>query len=241
VREATPAEVVRSLAFYIVFYVFSAGLVIWTALLLMLGGRGFVPSVVGWSRFHRWCVRHILGIKVVIEGALPQGRMFVASKHESFFEAIDMPTLLPHPVVFAKAELFKVPLWGLAAREWGNIAVEREAGAKALRNMISEARRLTADGRPLAIFPEGTRVRHGAAPPLQSGFAGIYKLIGLPVVPVAVNSGMLYHHRWKRRGTIIIRIGEAIPPGLPRDEIEARVHEAINALNTPETDRTTTP
>ena len=230
-RSAKLGEITRSLIFYVVFYVFSIFLVMWTGLLLLLGGRGFVPSVVGWSRFHRWCVWNILGIKVVIEGALPSGRIMVASKHESFFEAIDMPALLPQPVVFAKAELFKVPLWGKAATAWGNIPVERHAGAKALRLMVSEAKRLTATGRPLAIFPEGTRVTHGAAPGLQSGFAGLYKLIGLPVVPIAVNSGVLYHHRWKRRGTITIRIGDPIPPGLPRDEIEARVHAAINSLN----------
>jgi 1-acyl-sn-glycerol-3-phosphate acyltransferase len=67
--------------------------------------------------------------------------------------------------------------------------------------------------------------------PLQAGFAGLYKLIGLPVVPVAVNSGPLYHRRWKRRGTITLRFGETIPTGLPRDEIEVRVLAAINSLN----------
>ncbi len=83
----------------------------------------------------------------------------------------------------------------------------------------------------LVIFPEGTRVPHGSAPKLQSGFAALYKALGLPVVPVAVDSGPLYHRRWKRPGTITIAAGEPIPPGLPRAEIEARVHEAINVLN----------
>ena len=72
---------------------------------------------------------------------------------------------------------------------------------------------------------------HGTQPPLQSGFAGLYKLLGLPVVPVALDSGPCYHRRWKRRGTITIRVGEPIPAGLPRDEIEARVVAAINVLN----------
>jgi 1-acyl-sn-glycerol-3-phosphate acyltransferase len=97
--------------------------------------------------------------------------------------------------------------------------------------MVSSARGLAAQGRPLAIFPEGTRVKTGERPPLQSGFAGLYQLLGLPVVPVAVDSGRLYHRRWKKPGTITLRVGERIAPGLPRDEVEARVHAAINALN----------
>jgi 1-acyl-sn-glycerol-3-phosphate acyltransferase len=64
---------------------------------------------------------------------------------------------------------------------------------------------------------------------LQSGLAGIYKLLSLPVVPVAVHSGALYHRTWKRRGTIRYVIGQTIPAGLPREEIEARVVEAITA------------
>ena len=72
---------------------------------------------------------------------------------------------------------------------------------------------------------------HGTRPPLQAGFAGLYKLLGVPVVPVAVNSGPLYHRKWKRAGTITYRFGEPVPPGLPREEAERRVHDAMNALN----------
>jgi 1-acyl-sn-glycerol-3-phosphate acyltransferase len=157
----------------------------------------------------------------------------VAIKHESFYEAIDLPHFLPMPVIFAKAELLRIPVWGLAARRYGLVAVERDKGAKALRAMVAAARDAAATGRPLAIFPEGTRVPHGQRPELQAGFAGLYKLLGLPVVPVAVDSGPLYHRWWKRPGTVTIQYGEIIPPGLPRDEIEARVHSAINALNEP--------
>jgi 1-acyl-sn-glycerol-3-phosphate acyltransferase len=74
-------------------------------------------------------------------------------------------------------------------------------------------------------------VPHGTRPPLQAGFAGLYKMLGLPVIPVAVDSGPLYNRRWKRHGTIRYCFGAEIPPGLPREEIEARVHAAINALN----------
>ncbi len=97
--------------------------------------------------------------------------------------------------------------------------------------MMAGARMISAQGRPLAIFPEGTRIPHGAAPPLQPGFAGIYKLLNCTVVPVAVDSGELYNRRWKRPGIVTVRIGQHIPPGLPRAEIEQRVREAINVLN----------
>ena len=173
----------------------------------------------------------MLGIRIVTQGAPPREGALVAIKHESFFEAIDLPHFLERPVVIAKAELLRIPLWGQAGAAYGLIAVERDQGAKALRTMMVAARKLVAEGRVLAIFPEGRRVPHGARPPLQAGFAGLYKLLGLPVVPVAVDSGPLYHRRWKRRGTITIRVGEPIPAGLPREEIEARVVTAINVLN----------
>jgi hypothetical protein len=128
-------------------------------------------------------------------------------------------------------QLLRIPLWGTVGGRYGLIAVDRDGGASAFRAMLTEARRRIADGRPLVIFPEGTRVPHGTRVPLQAGFAGLYKMLGLPVIPVAVDSGALYQRRWKRGGTIRFLYGAEIPPGLPREEIEARVLAAINALN----------
>jgi 1-acyl-sn-glycerol-3-phosphate acyltransferase len=184
-----------------------------------------------WSGWQRWCTVHVLRIRVVVEGTVPSGAVLVAIKHEAMFEAVDQPTLFDYPAIFAKVELMKVPGWGKSGMRYGLVPVERDQGAKALRKMIAAAREFSAIPRPLLIFPEGTRVPHGQKPPLQSGFAGIYKLVGLPVVPVAVNSGPLFRGFWKRSGTITYRVGETIPAGLPREEIEARVHAAINALN----------
>jgi 1-acyl-sn-glycerol-3-phosphate acyltransferase len=98
--------------------------------------------------------------------------------------------------------------------------------------MLEAARRVRGEGRSIVIFPEGTRVAPGEQPPLRPGFAGLYKALGLPVVPVAVDSGRLWpRHRFaKRPGIVTMRFGDAIPPGLPRSEIEARVHAAINLL-----------
>lgn len=221
----------RSLAFYLVFYGGTVFFVLAAILALPLGDRRFRKVPNAWSAYHRGCVQHILGIDIRVEGKLPEGPVLFAIKHESFFEALDLVTLLHEPVAFAKEELFRIPLWGRAARAYGTVPVARGEGAKALRFMLSEARRLAMAGRPLAIFPEGTRVPHGARRPLRSGFAGLYKLLGLPVVPVAVDSGASYAGFVKRRGTITYRIGETIEPGLPREEIETRVEAAINALN----------
>ncbi len=227
-------DVLRSLAFYSVFYGGSVGFVVATTLTLFLAPARFHVIADNWSTFHRFCVRRLLGISIELRGEMPPGQVLVAYKHEAFFEAIDVPRIIRHPSVFAKAELLKIPMWGRAAAAYGILGVERDQGAKALRAMVAEAKRLSAEGRTLVIFPEGTRVPHGQHPRLQAGFAGLYKLLGMPVVPIAVNSGPLYHRLWKRRGTITIAIGETIPPGLPRGEIEPRVHAAINLLNSPE-------
>lgn len=224
--------VLRSLAFYAVFYIGSVYYVLASVLAVAFAPRHLRRFPDAWSRFHRGCLRVLVGITVRETGARPPGTVLYAIKHESFFEAIDLPNLLDHPVPFGKEELYRIPGWGRAAKAYGSVTVYRQAGAKALRSMLAEARQFIGTGRPLAIFPEGTRVPHGTRPQLQAGFAGLYKLLGLPVVPVAVNSGPLYHRWWKRPGTITLHFGEPIEPGLPREEIEARVHAAINVLNT---------
>lgn len=226
-----PLDVVRSLLFYGAFY----GGTVFYVLAAIAAARFSEPLlrkvVRGWSLYHRFCARWLVGIRVVNEGSMPNEGVLVAIKHESFFEAIDLPAQLEWPAPLPKSELMEIPGWGRAAARYGVVPVEREEGAPALRRMVSAARTFAQAGRPIAIFPEGTRVPHGQRAPLQSGFAGLYKLLGLPVVPVAVDSGELYHRRWKKPGTITVRVGERIEPALPRAELEARVSEAINALN----------
>jgi 1-acyl-sn-glycerol-3-phosphate acyltransferase len=233
-HDAAPrlGEIARSLAFYAAFYGATVLLLFVAVGAMALGGDRYKGVVRIWSTWHRTCARVLLGISVEADAFTAQGGVLYAIKHESFFEAIELPHLFPQPVVFAKEQLLRIPIWGAIGTRYGLIAVDRARGASTLRAMLAEARRWTADGRPFVIFPEGTRVRHDAQPALQAGFAGLYKMLGLPVIPVAVDSGPLYHRRWMRSGTIRYRFGEVIPPGLPREEIEARVHAAINALNT---------
>lgn len=229
--QTTPGDVLRSLAFYVAFYLGSVAFVLAAFPAAVLGDGALRSVVRGWSAYHRLCARWLAGITVTIEGEMPNEGVLVAVKHESFFEAIDLPVQMERPAPLPKAELLRIPGWGWAARRYGVVPVERAGGAKTLRKMVVNARAFAEKGRPLVIFPEGTRVPTHCRAPLQSGFAGLYKLLHLPVVPVAVNSGRLYHRCWKKPGVIIMRVGERIEPGLPRAEIETRVLAAINALN----------
>lgn len=226
-------NVLRSLAFYAVFYPMSVVYVVTALVATVVAPSRLSPVATGWSRFHRICAHHILRIRLREVGERPIGPVLYALRHESFYEAIDLPALLDRPAVFAKEELFAIPGWGRAAALYGVISVARDEGARTLRAMVRTGRAMAAAGRPLAIFPEGTRVPHGQVAPLQSGFAGLYKLLDLPVVPVAIDSGPLYRRFIKRPGFVTVRFGAPIPPGVPRAEIEARVVAEINALNPP--------
>lgn len=224
----------RTLAFTLVFY---GGTVVWVAaavLALPFGRRAVQAVANGWAGFHRACAAAILGIRTRVEGEVPRGAVLVAAKHQSMFETLEMVPVLGLPQVVMKRELARIPVWGWLAQRYGMIGVDRAGGAGALRRLMKEAERAVAEGRPIVIFPEGTRVEPGERPALQPGFAGLYRAFNLPVVPVALDSGRVWPRRGpKRAGIVTFRFGTPIPPGLPRREVEARVHAAINALEPP--------
>jgi len=223
----------RTALFSLVFYPGSLVFVLAALAASPVSQRGLFAATRGWSLWHDACCRIVLGQRLVIEGELLDQPVLYVFKHEAMYETIQLPRLFSRPAIMAKRELLDIPLWGRVARNYGLVPVEREAGAGALRVMMAAARKATAAGRPICLFPEGTRMPHGEAPPLRSGFTGLYKLLALPVIPVALDSGIVNPRRsWRRYpGTVTFRVGETIPPGLPRDEIERRVHAAINALN----------
>ena len=222
----------RSALFALLFYPGTLFYVLMILALTPFGARPVQYWVRGWAVFHYWLVQHVLGIRFVWDGVIPDGPYLIAVKHQAMAEAVDTLRFAKSPVVVMKRELSHLPLWGKAARVYGVIGVDREAGAAALREMMVEAKKAAAGGRPVIIFPEGTRVPVGEKPPLRPGFAGLYRVLGLPVVPIALDSGVVWPRGFvKRSGTIRFKVGEVIPPGLKRDEVETRVHAAINALN----------
>ncbi len=196
-------------------------------------GRAPLSALIhGWARWHRLCAALFLGIRTRIEGGIPRGAVMIAAKHQSMFETVEMLVILDRPVVVMKKELTDIPGWGWVARRYGVIPVDRAGGSAALRTMLAAAKAAVAQGRPVMIFPEGTRVAPGDMPPLQPGFAGLYKMLGIPVVPIALDSGRLWprHGFAKRPGVVTMLVGDPIGVGLPRAQVESAVHKAINAL-----------
>lgn len=236
---ATALALLRTILFQIAFL---GGSLLLVPLALILGlvaprigpaGGGFLlfigPKL--WAGWFRLTSRAITGIRIEIEGDIPSGPHLFALKHESALEAILTLWWFEKPAVVMKQELRKIPIWGLASARHGSIFVDRSGSAGMLREMMRQAQAAAASGRPVVIFPEGTRVEVGETPPLAAGFAGLYKMLKLPVVPVALDSGSVWPKSFiKYPGTVHMKVAPPIPPGLPRAEAEDRVHTAINAL-----------
>jgi 1-acyl-sn-glycerol-3-phosphate acyltransferase len=224
-------QALRSLFYVALFYPATVLFVLAGIAATVVGTAPTRAVVHGWSHFHHWLASAVLRVRSTMEGSIPEGAVLIAVKHGSMYETLEALRIAQTPVVVLKHELSSLPLFGWLTRRYGVIPVDRAAGAKALREMMKLGREAVRAGRPVLIFPEGTRVPAGSTPPLGSGFAGLYRALGLPVVPVAVDSNRLWGRGLvKRSGTIRFKVGETIPAGLNRDEIERRVHAAINAF-----------
>ena len=223
---------VRTILFRGMFYGLSVPIVGTVPVSALFGQRAIIAHATVWTRTHRWLARFILGIRIEVQGSRPAGPALYAAKHQAMFETLELQSLLDGPAMVLKEELANIPVWGWAARRYGALVIDRSASATALRQMMREGKAAKAAGRSVLIFPEGTRVLPGEQPPLKSGFAGLYRALNMPTVPVALDTGRLLPKKGaKHPGVVTIRFGEAIPPGLPREVIDARVHAAINALD----------
>jgi 1-acyl-sn-glycerol-3-phosphate acyltransferase len=224
---------IRSVLFALVFYLGCIVFVGLAGLSVPFGTKAIVGASRRWALWHRFCARHILGLRAEFDRPLPVGVYIYAFKHESMFETIETLAWFNHPAVVFKRELLDIPVWGWVARAHGVIPVDRDSGSAAVRLMLKAGKQAIAEGRAIVIFPEGTRVPHGQSPQLGAGLAGMYRMLGLPIVPIALDSGLYSPKRsfLKRSGIIRMKVGEIIPTGLSREEVEARVHSAINALN----------
>lgn len=192
------------------------------------GGRLVVRT---YLRLLSWLLRTIAGVDHRIDGLenLPKAPFLVASRHESAWEVVFFPLIFDDPVAFAKQEIFRYPLYGLIARQGGHIAVDRGGDLAGLRTAFEHARRTVAEGRNVLIFPSGTRHAEGRDR-IQRGVGALYDLLGVPCVPVMLDSGRCWPPgSWlKHPGTIHVRIAPPIPPGLGRHDFEAVLRRQLS-------------
>src|SRR4051812_13510353 len=149
---------IRSLLYAAIFYPGTALFVLAALAASLFGKRGTLGVVLSWARFHHWLAENLLGIRTGVEGSIPSGPHLIAVKHQSMFETLEMVRITHVPVIVIKRELADIPFFGWATRRYGVIAVERSAGAKALRALVNQAKVAVATGRSVIIYPEGTRV-----------------------------------------------------------------------------------
>lgn len=233
----------RSALFNVAFYAWTVILVLWAIPCLVLPRGVAVWFMETWSsvvqRLMVWMVD--LHLRVGGREHLPPGPCIVASKHQSAFDTLVFHTLLRDPAMVMKRELTWIPLYGWYSRKAQMIAVDRKGGAGALKKMIRAARAAKAQGRPIVIFPEGTRVPPGETRPYQPGVAALYRDLGVPVVPVALDTGLYWPRRRFLRppGTMRLEFLPPIPPGLDRKaftaelerRIETRCRELLDSAN----------
>jgi 1-acyl-sn-glycerol-3-phosphate acyltransferase len=221
----------RSLTFYVVFYVNTAVFLVLGSPLLLGPRRWAMAGLEAHARASIWWMRVICGTRLEVRGRehLPHGAALVASKHQSAWDTFGLVPLTRDPAMIMKQELLSLPLYGWFSRKFEMIPVRRELGPAALRQMAREAAKRAAQGRDIVIFPEGTRRPPGAPPAYKPGVILLYQALGIPCVPVAVNSGYFWPRGsiLRRPGTLIVEFLPAIPPGLPRAEFMALLEERI--------------
>ena len=207
-------------------------LVFLPVLLLPRGATQWLARV--WSRITFFGLKLFAGIDWEIRGTRPTTPVLVAAKHMSMWDTLALWLALDAPAIVLKRELLRIPFYGWFLRKGAAIAIDRSAGAGALRKMSAQAKAALAQGRPVLIFPEGTRRKPGAAPDYKPGVAGLYSQLGVACVPVALNSGVYWEGFSKHPGTIVLEFLPAIPPGLKRAEfmraLEIRIETATAAL-----------
>ena len=229
----------RSALFNLAFYAWGLGMHL-ICLPLLLLPRGATQWAGGlWVRGVLALLAALCGIRHEIRGRehLPPrpngGAFIVASKHQSAWDTLIYSLLLDDEAYVLKQELIWFPLFGLFLLKSGVVPVDRAGGGKALRKMVAAAKRFVAEGRPLVIFPEGTRTPPGSRRPYHPGVAALYRQLEVPVVPVALNSGLLWGRNSfvKTPGTIVLEFLPAIEPGLDRKAFLATLEDRIETAS----------
>ncbi len=219
-------------------FVFNTAFYAWTMTMLPIGLTASIRSTANayvinrvWANGALWLLSLIVGLQFQVRGRenVPDESVMMAVKHQSAWETLALNLELRDPAFVVKRELMRVPVFGWLLHRVGMISVDRSGGGAALRSMVGTARQRVAEGRSIVIFPEGTRTPLGERQPYHPGVAALYKALNVPVIPVALNSGLFWPRRstWLQPGVVTLEFLPAIPPGLPRRDFMAQLETAI--------------
>ena len=227
--------IVRSALFNLIFFTVSFVMTALATLARLVSPDHVLRVAVWWARILVAAARIVCGIRLEVSGLerIVPGAALIASRHQSAFDTFVWLTLLPRCCYVVKGELLRIPLFGGLITASGMIAVDRSAGAAAIRTLLRAADRVVREQRQIVIFPEGTRGEPGRTGALQPGVAALAARTGLPVIPVATNSGSCWGRKafLKRPGTVRIAIGEPIPAGTARHELMRALEAGIGVLD----------
>jgi 1-acyl-sn-glycerol-3-phosphate acyltransferase len=175
--------------------------------------------------------QHIAGIKYTIEhnGTVPDGGVIYAIRHESAWETLVFIHKFHQPIFVLKKELLQIPFFGIMAKKTETIGVDRAGGVRSLIYATRRVEAAIAEGHPIIIFPEGTRVPSGVHVELKRGIAMFYRKGNCSVVPVVHNSGKFWprHGFIKNPGCIKVKFLDPILPGLSQEEFMDRLNQSF--------------
>lgn len=188
-----------------------------------------------WNRFFMpfilWNLKVIAGMEIEIRGKqyLRQEGVMYAAKHESALETYCLSSYITKLVFVLKKELTYIPLFGWAQYFYGMIPVDRSAGGAAMKNLLKAAQKRINDGRPIIIFPEGTRVKPGTVNGYKPGLLFIAQNLKVPVIPVALNTGLFWQKKsfLRHPGKVIIEFMEPMPTNLDKKEFMSELQKRI--------------
>jgi 1-acyl-sn-glycerol-3-phosphate acyltransferase len=218
---------IRSLIFAAAFYAWSTLISLLMLPLLLAPWRWMSAGMEIWTRGVIGLLLWICDIRVEFRGLehLPVGRALIAAKHNCMFDTMGPLVVIKDACYVMKLELTRIPFYGWFSAKTKMIVVDREGQASALRGLLKDAKARVAEGRPIVIFPEGSRTAPGERRDYQPGVAGLYRTLGLPCIPMATNSGAHWpaHGFLRTPGTIVFEFLPAIPPGLSREDFMAEL------------------
>jgi 1-acyl-sn-glycerol-3-phosphate acyltransferase len=229
---------VRSALFNVYFFVWLGFMLVVMLFFLPLPRIGMMRTVQVWARGMHRGLGVIAGIddRIIGRDQVPDRPTIYACKHQSAWDTSIFLILFNDPCYVMKKELLSIPFWGWIAHKCNVVAVDRAGGASAIKCLVRDTQKMIDRGRDVIIFPEGTRTAPGSRVPYHPGIAALYKNVDAPVVPVALNSGLLWGRRafLKHPGTITAEFLPAIPEGLDRRaftaELEDRIETATDRL-----------